>query len=75
MRREKGGGDRDESPSLILLNTNCSSVNIFELKPSKIEINGYMCACVSPTAVLAFLKSAKTRETKERNEKERKRSN
>lgn len=58
MRRETGG---DESPSLILLKTNLGSVNIFESKPSEIETDGCVCACVGPTAVSAFLKSVKTR--------------
>lgn len=58
MRRETGG---DESPSLILLKTNLGSVNIFESKPSEIETDGCVCACVGPTTVSAFLKSVKTR--------------
>lgn len=58
MRRETGG---DESPSLILLKTNLSRVNIFESKPSEIETDGCVCACVGPTAVSALLKSVKTR--------------
>lgn len=75
MRREgerKEGKTRHEtqSPALILPKTNRSRVNIFELKSSKVEING--CACVGPTAVSAFLSQSK-REAKKRNERERSR--
>ncbi len=68
--REEGGEDPPWRPALILLKTNCGRVNIFELKSSKVEINGR--ACVGPAAVSAFLGQSR-REAEKRNERERRR--